>query len=56
MAGNHRVGQDEPVQVGKNQRLKVPLEMNELQEYENDTWNRGSGLWVIVIDVLSFTP
>jgi hypothetical protein len=34
--------QDEPAQVAKDQEMKVFKEMNELQEFENDNWNRGS--------------
>jgi hypothetical protein len=34
--------QDEPAKVGKDQEMKVLREMNELQQFENDHWSRGS--------------
>jgi hypothetical protein len=32
--------QDEPAQVGKDQEMKVLIEMNELQDFENYDWSR----------------
>jgi hypothetical protein len=34
--------QDDLAQVGKDQEMKVLKEMNELQEFENDNWSRGT--------------
>ena len=41
--GFHRFDQDEPARVGGgDQEMKVLNEMNELQEFENDNWSRGT--------------
>ena len=34
--------QDEPAQVGKDQEMKVLKEMNELQEFQDDVWSKGT--------------
>jgi hypothetical protein len=39
----NRMDQDESSQVGGgDQEMKVLKEMNELQDFENDSWSRGS--------------
>ena len=38
----NQLDQDEPAQVGKDQEMKMLEEMNELQDFENDNWSRGS--------------
>jgi hypothetical protein len=38
----NRADQHEPAQVGKDQEIKALAEMNEIQQFENDNWSRGS--------------
>jgi len=38
----HRLDQDENAQIWKDQEIKAPSEMNELQEFENDVWSKGT--------------
>lgn len=41
MESMNRMDQDETSRVGSNdQEMKVLREMNELQQFENDNWNR----------------
>jgi hypothetical protein len=40
-----RIDQGDTSRLGTNdQEMKVLTEMNELQEFENDNWNRGRGM------------
>ncbi len=38
----HLLDQDAPAQVGKDREIKVLKEMNELLQFEDDNWSRGS--------------
>ena len=38
----NRMDQDPPAQVAKDREMRVLSEINELQDFENENWSRGT--------------